>query len=811
MTLLNTKTLLTSLLLLSFHVLDANAQADQYPRLSAQKTAAENVLSPDPLIAYTWPAPKATDGLERYDLQAMSWHTSDPKSFKTKNFKKSGSITISGTGSLRFDFGRVSAGWLEFEADDMPDSISMSISEYNEPAIVNAGAVNPVKTLAPVKHGNIYRLELNPELYEGVRFGWLHVHSHRRSWRLKNLRLVCQTKPVNYQGSFSCSDPELTKIWYTGAYTVKLNLQKDYFGAILMERSDRHSWTGDAYPSQAAAMVAFGNYDFVKANLINTSGLNNGIASYSLYWVLSLIDYFNYTGDTDFVNKYIANAGAKLDLAYKHFGQSPSLGFYGWDERLGAGFENPDITESQRAYSMLSIRVWTEFGNLMQQIGNTELAGKYKTYAAEKLAEIRKEGSWLQNYGLHAAADAINTGLTDQQENKILYANNFTDRINRLSYSPFNQYFVINAMSRTGNYPDALSSIKDFWGGQLRQGATTFYEVYRPSWNEILGKNGAPPNNQCGYTSLTHPWSSGVVKWISEEILGIKPLIPGFKTFEIVPHTGGLLTSIAGSIYTPSGLITASFDVKQGLTTLTIPAGTKAGKVAVPLGGNIFKAINIHRTDHINTAQTSSVAYRFQREGDYMMLYDLPAGTYEVKITYTKKRKMKPAALDSWNYKILTFNQDSLTAANWKTKYGKDGHILFNYSKSGEHQQELPDYLNPITLKNQADFHMDGFGAIITKDPNPTQQTMTIDLPAKDDQQHQVALYFLDFDRKSRRTAVEVFDMNTLKLLSPVQMIREHTKGKYLVFNYKGSIRIRIDQVRGKNAALSGIFFDPAK
>ncbi len=47
----------------------------------------------------------------------------------------------------------------------------MSISEYNEPAILNIGPENLVKTKVPIKHDNTYRLELNKSLYEGVRFG----------------------------------------------------------------------------------------------------------------------------------------------------------------------------------------------------------------------------------------------------------------------------------------------------------------------------------------------------------------------------------------------------------------------------------------------------------------------------------------------------------------------------------------------------------------------------------------------------------------------------------------------------------------
>ena len=55
------------------------------------------------------------------------------------------------------DFGRESAAWLEFDSPDCPGGIEMSISEYNQPAIVNRMPLHPVKTLAPVKYGNTYR------------------------------------------------------------------------------------------------------------------------------------------------------------------------------------------------------------------------------------------------------------------------------------------------------------------------------------------------------------------------------------------------------------------------------------------------------------------------------------------------------------------------------------------------------------------------------------------------------------------------------------------------------------------------------
>lgn len=823
---INSTTRLSCITLLWFILLCSNtvlqAQVKNYPAISGHRDSKVNPLSPDPIFNYKWDDLKADDGLESYQLRPVSWSTSEKASFDLKAYRTKNIISILGKGSIRFDFGRTNAGWLEFDSDDLIDSVAMSISEYNEPAIVNAGAVYPVKTSSPVKHGHTYRLELNPELYEGVRFGWLHMFSHRHNWHIRNLRLVCQVKPVNYQGSFSCSDAELTRIWYTGAYTVKLNLQKDYFGAILMERSDRHSWTGDAYPSQAASMVAFGNYDFVKKNIENTAGLNNDIASYSLYWVLSLIDYVNYTGDTVFARKYIDNASKKLDLAYDHFDSSPNLGFYGWDERLGTGFENPGIAEPRHAYAMLSIQAWHSFGLLMKQIGENDLANKYIQYAESKIQNERNKGQWLNEFGLHASADAINAGLTTPQEDSVFYNRNYTDRVNRLSYSPFNEFFIINAMAKMKKYDDAISSIKDCWGGQLRYGGTTFFEVYRPSWNTILAKNDAPPNNQCGYTSLTHPWSAGVVKWLSEEVLGIKPLKPGFQEFEIIPHLANGLTSVKGATPTLFGNISADFNLVSGITNISVPKGALAKQIAIPLDGSKVEEVFLNGKSIWNK-KTSKTNPDLYIENDYIYVKNLVAGKYKFGIKYKTAYKKHAVKNTAWNYKINSFSQDSLTQGNWRGKYGKDGIMLFNYFNVGKHLQKLPTYIDSIVLKKGKNVNLDlsanksilqdtmglhkSLGAIITQDPIPCLQTMTIDIHAADSIDHQVALYFLDWDSNGRRSAVEIFDLKTLNLLSPVQLIKNYQHGKYLVFNYSGSIRVRINQVRGVNAAMSGLFF----
>lgn len=765
--------------------------------------------SPDPLVEYKWENPTASDKLEIYIVKPISVKSDKQK---TVNLQNVDSIRIDSPCTLMFDFGQVNAGWFEFNSDDLDGNIEMSISEFNEPAVFNLGSQNPKKTAKPVRYENTdtWRLELNRELYEGVRFAWIHIHSLNKPATIKHARLICQIKPTNYNGNFSCSNSLLTRMWYTGAYTVKLNLLQDYFGAILMERSDRHSWTGDAHTSQAASMVAFGNYDFVKKNLLYTSTQNNGIASYSLYWVLSLIDYFNYTNDKVFLKDMLENACNKLDIAYEHYGTNPTLSFYGWDERLGAGFENPNCAESQNAYKMLSIRTWHEFSQILSYIGYHEQAKKYKQFADDKIEILRKDPLWMSSYGVHAGADAVNAGFVNPNEMKSIWQTSFGDRLQRMSYSPFNQYFIIQSMAEMNRYSEALSTINDCWGGMVRYGGTTFFEVFRSSWNLISQPNDAPVNNQCGYTSLTHPWSAGITKWLTEEILGIKPVEPGFNTFIVKPNLSSLVTWVKGESPTLHGKIKFFFDLKTGSCELVVPPSTTA-TLCIPKAGRKIKQIKFSGKQFPKSKEDAGFIY----------YAGLPEGNYKIKVKY------KGNPVESIEEPIVYLygkpTEDLKTKGNWIGKFGSKGYVFCSYD-SLENRIVLPDFMEePVFNKNQnihwatnstderalQDTHgVRNIGAFITRDPIPCEQTMTIDLPLKSKQSYKVSLYFVDWDNSERRSAIEIFDLETKNMLAPLHMVRYYSEGKYVTYEFDRAVRIRINQVRGPNAALSGIFFD---
>lgn len=161
-----------------------------------------------------------------------------------------------------------------------------------------------------------------------------------------------------------------------------------------VDRGDRISWTGDAHVAQAASMAAFDNFAFVLQvrtdrvapqsrrrleitksmpcgashaslqNLARSANDCNGIASYCIYWTLSLVDYFRATNDTGALATYQPFADAKLEHAHVIFGDaSTPLTFFGWDDRLGAGFFNASTVESQ--WDFVSGRCSCEVGVLV--------------------------------------------------------------------------------------------------------------------------------------------------------------------------------------------------------------------------------------------------------------------------------------------------------------------------------------------------------------------------------------------------------------------------------------------------------------
>jgi hypothetical protein len=146
--------------------------------------------------------------------------------------------------------------------------------------------------------------------------------------------------------------------------------------------------------------------------------------------------------------------------------------------------------------------------------------------------------------------------------------------------TPFYNYYVISAMAATGHRAQALDWIRKYWGGMIREGATSFWEAYDTHWPTGNAHVSLQADGSTGYfVSLAHGWSSGPTSWLMEEILGIHSTAAGFHTATLRPDLAGLAWA-RGTEPTPHGPI--AIDLKPTLTTVTIPAGIELS-ILVPV------------------------------------------------------------------------------------------------------------------------------------------------------------------------------------------------------------------------------------
>lgn len=122
--------------------------------------------------------------------------------------------------------------------------------------------------------------------------------------------------------------------------------------------------------------------------------------------------------------------------------------------------------------------------------------------------------------------------------------------------TPYMRFYELEALCRMGEQRQVLPEILSYWGGMLREGATSFWEKYNPADEgaEHLAMYGRPYGK-----SLCHAWGASPVYLLGRYFLGVTPTRPGYAEYEVRPVLGGLKW-MRGSVPTPFGEITVKMD-----------------------------------------------------------------------------------------------------------------------------------------------------------------------------------------------------------------------------------------------------------
>ncbi|MGI4787525.1 MAG: alpha-L-rhamnosidase C-terminal domain-containing protein [Janthinobacterium lividum] len=417
--------------------------------------------------------------------------------------------------------------------------------------------------------------------------------------------------PVQYKGTFACSDPLLTKLWYTGAYTAHLCMQEDIWDA---PKRDRARWIGDLHVSGEVINDVFADKFLMEQTMTrlrdDAQGGRpdtelpvdhvNGIPGYSCAWICCLADFHRHIGDYVYLNKqhdrlitlleYMKGELDENNLFADKLGKWP---YVDWSP----GFDG-DHPLARATTQLFYVKAAREAVFLLGEMNDKPSADKYAAWADALTAAARQylPDSATNTYSnrLQENAMAVYSGVATPAQQAAIYSTVLTpdspswDKSGKLLgnnpvLSPYYGNYIIAAMSQTGHTADTMRVLRDCWGGMLAEGATTFWEGYDPKWpkahfHEFLQADNATGTN----ASLCHGWSAGPTSWLTDHVLGVQPTSGGFRTAEIVPDLGDLAWA-EGDVPTPQGLlhVRAAKNGAKMTVNLIVPPGVSA-LVGVP-------------------------------------------------------------------------------------------------------------------------------------------------------------------------------------------------------------------------------------
>ena len=375
---------------------------------------------------------------------------------------------------------------------------------------------------------------------------------------LESIRAVSLMRPMPQLGAFKSSDERLNQVWATAARTLHLCCQDYIWDGI---KRDRLVWMGDMHPEVMTLMAVFGKQDVLPASLdymrktTPAEKWMNGMPSYTLWWIRCQHDWYRYTGDLAYLKTHRDYIKAVFANLAKHISAENRCA-------LPSGFLDWPTQHNRKAVDAgmhaLMLMTFEDGARLAAALEDADLEAQCKAGAA-RLRHYAPEPEGSKQ----AAALLSLAGLSDAKAVNVLLAKDGVQGV-----STFYGYYMLEAMAKAGNVQGGISTVRDYWGGMLDMGATSFWEDFNVAWtNNAFRIDELPAAGKkdihgdygefCykGFRhSLCHGWSSGPAAWLIEHVLGIQVADVGCKTVRVKPFLGDLQWA-EGSLPTPQGVV----------------------------------------------------------------------------------------------------------------------------------------------------------------------------------------------------------------------------------------------------------------
>ncbi len=386
----------------------------------------------------------------------------------------------------------------------------------------------------------------------GFRFLRIDTLEENTEILLKTVVAAVDTDTREESGSFECDDALVNEIWSTAAYTLRLCLQNGMLWDGI--KRDRLVWIGDLYPEVRAANCLFGDIpetlrclDFSMKEAPLPTYINN-IPTYSLWWLINLREAYHANGDKASIIPYLPYAKGILQQVVcpavaEDGGVSYSFNYIDWPSCYQEGEDKHNEREAERHAGVAYLTVIA-----LRALKELLLAfGEDASLCEEVLAKIEQKKYSIDIYKQIAALGAW-AGETDECLKTTLM------RGGANGLSTFQSYPILTAVAGFGEYDAALAMMKEYYGGMLSVGATTFWEDFDLEWLDnctrldempVEGKKDIHGDYgkfcyQSFRHSFCHAWSAGVIPYLVETVAGIQTEGAGIQKITITPHLSGL-------------------------------------------------------------------------------------------------------------------------------------------------------------------------------------------------------------------------------------------------------------------------------
>ncbi|WP_187262081.1 alpha-L-rhamnosidase-related protein [Pontibacter beigongshangensis] len=430
---------------------------------------------------------------------------------------------------------------------------------------------------------------------------------------IADVSMLYEFLPMADRGKFRSSDEQLNKIWDVSKYTMELTTREFFIDGI---KRDRWIWSGDAIQSYLMNYYLGFDSPSVRRTMLALRGKEpttthiNTIMDYTLYWFIAINDYYQYTGDKHFIQQFYPRMQTLIDFCLERRnedgfmeGMAGDWVFIDWADGLS---KQGEVSFEQ----LLLARSLETMALCADIVDDKEGAAKYSKLAAdlkEKLFSVywneqkqalvhsRVDGKQTENVTRYANMFGIFFDYFNESQKQGVKQNVLlNDKVQQIT-TPYMRFYELEALCAMDEQDYVMKEMKSYWGAMLDLGATSFWEKYDPTESgvEHLEMYGRPFGK-----SLCHAWGASPIYLLGKYYLGVKPLSPGYATYEVAPVLGGLKW-MEGTVPTPNGDIniycsTSQIKVKstEGTGTLRFKSKSKPkakGATFQSKGNNVYE------------------------------------------------------------------------------------------------------------------------------------------------------------------------------------------------------------------------------